>query len=84
MNWSLPHGSGRVLSRTDAKKQITLDKFKEDMKDVISFTVNEKTIDEAPDSYKDSEYIKQMIKPFVNDLKLLVPIFNSKNFGKLK
>jgi tRNA-splicing ligase RtcB len=84
MNWSLPHGAGRTLSREQAKKQITMEKFQEDMKNVISFTVNEKTIDEAPDSYKNSEYIKQMIKPFVNDLKVLVPIFNSKNFGKLK
>jgi tRNA-splicing ligase RtcB len=82
MNWSLPHGAGRQLSRTQAKKQITMEKFKEDMKDIKTFSVNEQTLDEAPDSYKDSEYIKEMISPYIKDMKILKPIFNSKNFDK--
>ena len=40
------------LSRKKAKEMLSLDDFKESMKDVYTTSVCKETIDEAPDAYK--------------------------------
>lgn len=61
-NYSAPHGAGRLLSRTQAKKEISLEEFKKSMRDVYSSSVKKSTIDEAPSAYKSAEEILLAVK----------------------
>lgn len=77
-NYSAPHGAGRVLSRTKAKQQITLEKMKSDMIGIWSKSINKKTLDEAPDAYKDSQLIIDAIGETVDVNFIMKPIYNFK------
>jgi tRNA-splicing ligase RtcB len=77
-NYSAPHGAGRRFSRTDAKKNIHMDVFRDSMKHVWSECVNKNTLDEAPQAYKDASYIKNRIAPTVEIIAHLKPVFNFK------
>lgn len=77
-NFSAPHGAGRIMSRTAAKNTISLEEFKDSMKDVYSTTVCPATIDESPMAYKNPEEILELIKPTVDVLFLMKPIINIK------
>jgi len=48
---SASHGAGRVMSRSKAKKTLSLDDFKTKMEGIIA-KVDESTLDESPDAYK--------------------------------
>lgn len=75
---SASHGAGRRLSRGRAKKEITMESFKEKMKDVIA-VVNENVLDESPDAYKDIEYvIKAQDGIVVNVINKVTPLINVK------
>ncbi|KAJ6246056.1 RNA-splicing ligase rtcb [Anaeramoeba flamelloides] len=79
-NNSAPHGAGRVMSRTKAKKTITLEDFKKVMKkaDVWSSCVVKSVLDEAPQVYKNVEEIIKYLEPTVNIDLVLKPIYNFK------
>lgn len=79
-NWnkSAPHGAGRVLARNKAKKTLSLDTFKEQMKNVYSTSVCIETIDEAPDAYKDMNIIMDAIQDTVDIIGVIKPILNIK------
>jgi tRNA-splicing ligase RtcB len=49
---SCSHGAGRVMGRKEAKRSISMDRFKQTMKG-IHFSVSPRHLDEAPDAYKD-------------------------------
>lgn len=83
-NNSAPHGAGRVMSRSKAKKEVDLEKYKEDMKDVYTTSVNESTLDEAPDVYKKPEEIIENIKDSVDVVHHLRPLWNLKDHTKEK
>ena len=74
---SSSHGAGRVLSRIQAKKQITMKEFETSMIGIIG-TINEKTIDEAPKAYKNIYDVMEMQKKSVKIIKHLKPIINWK------
>lgn len=76
--WSAPHGAGRIMSRAQARESLTLDSFKESMKDVYSTSVCPETIDEAPMAYKPMEQILEDIKDTVEIVKVIKPIYNFK------
>lgn len=78
VNYSLPHGAGRVLSRTKAFEELDLEQFKEDMKDVVSPTVGIETLDESPRAYKDIDVILKDIEPHLSEYEIFKPIFNYK------
>lgn len=48
---SCSHGAGRSKSRSQAKKDINMETFTEQMEGIIA-NVSEKHLDEAPDAYK--------------------------------
>lgn len=56
-NFSAPHGAGRVVSRSKAFQEISMDDFVESMEGIYSETVNEDTSDESPIVYKPKEEI---------------------------
>ena len=75
---SCSHGAGRKLSRSKAKDTLSLEEFKETMKDVYSTTVCRGTIDESPMAYKDTEEIKRLILETCDITEFLVPKINIK------
>ena len=78
-NNSGPHGAGRVLSRTDAKEQLSMHKYKEAMKGVHSCCICRGTLDEAPMAYKDGDEILELISPTVEVYDHLKPVYNYKS-----
>ncbi|WP_228588715.1 RtcB family protein [Alkalibacterium sp.] len=77
-NYSAPHGAGRVLSRRQAKKQLSLAIFKDTMKDIYSTSVKMDTLDEAPMAYKNPTDIIDNIEETVAILEHIRPVYNFK------
>ena len=66
-SFSAPHGTGRIMSHSQAFKEMSLEDFKKSMKDVYSETVTEYTNDKSPmDNIKDTVDIETIIKPVFN------------------
>ena len=72
------HGAGRKMSRSKAKENVTMDEFKESMKDVYSTTVCKGTIDESPMAYKDTNEIKELIQETCKIKFMMIPKINIK------
>jgi len=83
-NYSAPHGAGRILSRTDAKKQLSAEDFVKEMKDagVYTTTAGKDTLDEAPGAYKDMDFILENIRETVEVDEFIKPFYNFKSGGK--
>jgi RNA-splicing ligase RtcB len=77
-NYSAPHGAGRILSRSKAKQELSVEDFKESMKGIYTSTANQKTLDEAPGAYKPIEDIINNIGDTVEIKKIIKPIYNFK------
>lgn len=77
-NCSCSHGAGRKMSRSAAKNKLSMDEFKEEMKDVYSTTICLGTLDESPMAYKDTNVIIDAIKETCNILFILKPKINIK------
>lgn len=78
---SAPHGAGRLMSRTAAKKQLSMEEYRQQMHDIYSTSVCESTIDEAPMAYKSAEEIEALIYDTVKVVKRIRPIYNFKAKG---
>lgn len=74
---SSSHGAGRRLGRGAARKEITLDQFKDSMKGIVA-PVSDKTIDESPMAYKDIFEVMELQSASVKVIKHLKPIINWK------
>jgi hypothetical protein len=77
-NFSAPHGSGRVMSRGESNKKISLEKYQESMKGIFSTSINKSTIDESPFCYKKPEVIEKAIEPTAIIINRIKPILNIK------
>ena len=77
-NCSLPHGAGRLMSRGEARKALSMDDFAAAMNGIISSSVVVETIDEAPMAYKDSAAIIEAIAPNAEIVAHMLPVFNFK------
>ncbi len=77
-NYSAPHGAGRLLSRTQAKEDLSLDKFIDSMDGIYSTSVHKGTLDESPFAYKPIEDILEFIGETVEVLDIIRPIYNFK------
>ncbi|HZX20964.1 MAG TPA: RtcB family protein [Clostridia bacterium] len=77
-NYSAPHGAGRVISRTQAKKVLILSEFKETMEGIYTTSVNRKTIDECAFAYKTMDEIIKNIDDTVDIIDRIIPIYNFK------
>lgn len=78
-NFSAPHGAGRLFSRSRAKRELDLNKFKSDMQGIFSTSVGQGTLDECPDAYKDAKIIEVAIEPTAKILDRIIPIHNMKD-----
>ena len=77
-NYSGPHGAGRIMSRTQAKRKVNIEEFEDTMKDVWSTTVTYSTIDESPFAYKKMDDIIRNIGDTVDVLDIIKPLYNFK------
>jgi len=81
-NCSAPHGAGRLMPRGQAKAEISMDDYKQAMRDVYSTSVTESTIDESPMAYKDTNEIVELVAPTAKILDRLLPVYNFKAGGR--
>lgn len=81
-NYSAPHGSGRVMNRTQLKACTTVSAFKKEMKGIYSSCINDTTLDESPFAYRRIDAIKNAIEPTVSVTKVITPIYNFKAGGE--
>lgn len=77
-NYSAPHGAGRVMSRTEAKKKLTLEELRESMEGVNTWSLSEDVIDESPSAYKKLEDILPWLSETVDVEGILKPVYNYK------
>mgnify|MGYP000280695365 FL=1 len=77
-NYSAPHGAGRLMSRTKAKKTFELKNFKKEMEGIYTTSVSKDTLDECPMAYKAMEDIIKNIEDTVDIIKRIIPIYNFK------
>ena len=77
-NFSGPHGAGRLMSRSAAKESLSMEDFKDSMKDVFTTSVCRETIDEAPMAYKPAEDILSNIIDLCEVTEIIKPIYNLK------
>lgn len=88
--YSACHGAGRMMSRAIAKKKINFKTFQAQMSEagIYSTSVCENTLDEAPDAYKPTSEIVELIKDTCDVLYFMKPRINIKatdggvKFGK--
>ncbi|MDE5836824.1 MAG: RtcB family protein [Paramuribaculum sp.] len=74
-----PHGAGRIMSRAQARKQLTLNEYEKSMTGIYSTSVCMGTIDESPMAYKPTDEILELIKPTVEIISFIKPRLNIKD-----
>lgn len=77
-NYSAPHGAGRIMSRKQAKSELSVEDYKECMKGIYTTSVNRSTLDEAPMAYKSLEDIIDVIQESVEVIEVLKSVYNFK------
>ena len=71
-------GAGCVMSRVKAKQTLDLDVVKESMKGIDTWSLNMRTIDEAPQAYKPMQEIIDNIQDTVEIIDIIKPVYNFK------
>lgn len=82
--YNLPHGAGRSKSRGEAFLDISIEEYKEQTKGIISCTINEGTLDEAPSAYKDSASVLDSLKDKLDDSFIIKPLMSYKESSRRK
>lgn len=77
-NYSAPHGAGRLMGRNDAKKNLSMEEYKQEMSNVWTSCVSKSTLDEAPMAYKSLDFIMSQVSESVDVEDILVPVYNFK------
>ncbi|MGI6333729.1 MAG: RtcB family protein [Saccharofermentanales bacterium] len=80
-NFSAPHGAGRIMSRNEAKRVLSLKDFRESMTGIYSTSIRRDTLDEAPMAYKSLESLQEHLDQTVEILHRLTPVYNFKASG---
>lgn len=80
-NCSAPHGAGRILSRSQAQKCLSMKEFEESMAGIYSTCIAPETLDESPMVYKGMDEILSHISPSVEVTDIFRPIYNFKAQG---
>ena len=77
-NYSAPHGAGRLMSRTVARRNLSMDEYRAEMKGVFTTCVVNDTLDEAPMAYKSMDEIVCQIGPTSEIIERIKPVYNFK------
>lgn len=77
-NFSAPHGAGRVMSRKQAQRALSMDEYRKTMEGIYTTSISEGTLDEAPMAYKSLEDIIDVIAESVDIVEVMKPVYNFK------
>jgi len=77
-NYSAPHGAGRLMSRTTARRTLDMEAYAQSMEGIYTTSINAATLDEAPMAYKSLEDIIGFIQDSVDIVDIMKPIYNFK------
>lgn len=77
-NFSAPHGAGRLMSRSSAFKQLSMEQYQTEMSNVYSTCVLPDTLDESPMAYKPMDEIINQISPTAEIISKIKPVYNFK------
>lgn len=77
-NYSAPHGAGRILSRREARRVLSLEQFEKTMEGIYTTSISKNTLDEAPFVYKPIQEILDNIDETVDVLEIIKPVYNFK------
>jgi len=77
-NQSAPHGAGRLMSRKQARLNLSLEEFEKSMDGIFTTSVSVETLDEAPSAYKPMEEIISNIQDTVEINSVIKPLYNFK------
>lgn len=77
-NQSAPHGAGRLMSRSQAFRELSLADFKQQMQGIFTTSVTQRTLDESPMAYKGMDAILKHIGPTVDVVDIFKPLYNFK------
>ena len=77
-NFSAPHGAGRLMSRMQARKSLSLEEFQQRMQGIYSTSVSMDTLDESPMAYKGIDSILGHLEPSVEVVDVFKPVYNFK------
>lgn len=78
-NYSAPHGAGRLMSRTAARKTLNLGEFEQAMSGIYTTCVCSDTLDESPMAYKPIDAIIKDIADAARITDILKPVYNFKH-----
>jgi tRNA-splicing ligase RtcB len=78
-NFSAPHGAGRLMSRSKAKDLVSIEEFRDTMKNVWTTSVTQSTLDESPFAYKPIQEIVDNVEDTVEILEIIKPLYNFKS-----
>lgn len=77
-NYSAPHGAGRLYSRGEAKRSLSMEVFNKEMSGIYVSNLSESLLDESPMAYKDGSEIEHLICDTVEVIDHLKPVLNIK------
>lgn len=77
-NCSAPHGAGRLMSRSAAKEEFTVEEYAEQMSGIFTTSVCRGTLDECPMAYKNINDIVDNIQETVDIKSIVKPTYNYK------
>ena len=77
-NCTAPHGSGRVMKRSEAKETLSMEDYRREMAGIFSTSVGESTLDESPMAYRRMAEIETAIAPTAEVKDILTPLYNFK------
>lgn len=77
-NCTAPHGSGRIMKRSEAKERFSLAQYRKEMEGIFTTSVDESTLDEAPMAYRRIDEIMDTIDPTAQVVDILTPVYNFK------
>ncbi len=77
-NCTAPHGSGRVMKRSEAKEALSMEDYRREMEGIFSTSVSEATLDESPMAYRRMAEIETAIAPTAEVVDVLTPLYNFK------
>jgi RNA-splicing ligase RtcB len=79
-NFSAPHGAGRLMSRSKAKQNLSVDEYARQMAEAGVWTscIGKETLDESPMAYKTPDEIKSVIGDTVDIIDHWKEVYNFK------
>lgn len=77
-NCSAPHGAGRLMSRKEAFRTLSMEQYRAEMAGIYTTCVNDETLDESPMAYKSMENIVSQLGPTADIVERIRPVYNFK------